>query len=458
MFAPSTRPSAIHCKWIFGVAAFWLFIASGCSHNVYEIEMQHTSAGLERKLTCWRKSGKEIEAMPGDELKRIAAGYNATVEPPLDRQHVFQGTFNEKLPEDVGGAGFYARNESPLGSRSIYQERFRGDVDAAAALARRAAAADELTNIVIGWCEQELASEPGFPKLREFLDNEFRADLKNVGLQIWFSSFEPQSQVPMSVVQYLVERGYGSPAEILSLAKVLDGSSGMSETVPRFVAGKMGMDRNADLPQSLDFLRSEEAFQQSLERYLRTTEEYQRRQAAWEKLKETTPEADEPSPTDIVFEIFSRAFLGGPKLQPSDELSVRLQTGVKPYATNGAWNAAAHQVVWSQQIGGTDAPPAFCFALWSEPNREAQRERFGRVLLEGEDLARYVDWYVHLSGGRQKAWDNFISTLKPGLGLEARIASFRFDDDPQPQRPDEELTSAADPARELLLKKLLPQP
>ena len=119
MFAPSTRPSAIHCKWIFGVAAFWLFIASGCSHNVYEIEMQHTSAGLERKLTCWRKSGKEIEAMPGDELKRIAAGYNATVEPPLDRQHVFQGTFNEKLPEDVGGAGFYARNESPLGSRSI---------------------------------------------------------------------------------------------------------------------------------------------------------------------------------------------------------------------------------------------------------------------------------------------------------------------------------------------------
>lgn len=457
MLTNSKLPSAITSGWAFSVATCLLLLTAGCSHNVYELEMKVSPTGLDRTLTCWRKSGKDIEAMSEDDLKRIAAIYNTTVEPPFDRRHKFQATFANSLPSDVGGVGYFTHTESPFGTRSIYQERFRGDVDALAALARRAAAADELTNLVIGWFELELGREPGFPQLRQFLDTEFRNDLKNVGLQIWFSTLEPEAKVPMRVVQYLVERGYGSPSEILALSQTVNSSQGMSDLVPRFIAGKLGMDASAPLPPSLEFLRSEDAFQPSLERFLRTTDEYKRRHAAWEKLKEATPDIEEPSPIDVMFEIVGRAFLGGPILKPSDDLSVKLQTEVKPYATNGSWNAAAHQVVWSDQIEAADGPPAFCYALWSQPNRDAQRERFGRVLLEGEDLASYIDWYTRLTAERHQAWDNFISTLKPGLGLEARIANFRFADDPQPERPDQEVPSAAQPARELLLKKLLPQ-
>lgn len=433
-----------------------LMVAAGCNHNVYQLEMKATPDGLERSLTCWRKSGNNIGPMPEDELKRIAAQYHTAVEPPLDRQHHFRGTFTDKLPEDVGGTGYFVRHENPLGTSYAYQERFRGDVDTTAALARRAAACDELTNLAIGFLEQQLGSEPGYPRLREFLDTQFRGDLKNISLQFWFAALEPKMDAAVRIAHYLAERGYGSPAEMLRLMKGLTGTDEVNEAVPRFLAEQLGLPPAGPYPASFAFLESNEAFQQALEGYFRSTDEYQRRQAEWEKRRAANPDEPPLNPTDQVVEVMGRAFLSGPVLTASDELSVKLATGVKPYATNGAWQEGARQVVWTEQIEGANTPAAFCFALWSEPNRDAQRARFGQVLLEGEDLHTYIGWYQRLNADRQRAWDNFLATLKPGLGLEARIGGFRFADDPQPERADDVLPSAADPARQLLLKRLLP--
>lgn len=434
-----------------------LTLASGCTYNVYELDLSADSDGLNRQLTCWRKSNNKVVAFAEPELQRIAELYGAAVELPLDRYHTFQASFNGELPQDIGGAGYFARTDSPLGDLFVYQERFRGQVDVVATLDRRRAAADALTDLVIGWFENELGSDPGFPQLRTFLDTEFRQDLKNLGLQTWLASFKPE-ETPMRVGQYLVERGYGSPSEILALFSGDQGGERVAgQIVPRFVAKKLGHLEEEPPRESLAFLRSSEAMQSSLGSYLQTTPEYRRRRAEWEQAKLTKPDAPEPNPIDLFTEALGRSLLSGPVLEASDELKITLHTGAKPFWTNGKWYDSEQQVMWDERLSGSDGPAPFCYALWSEPNRDAQRQTFGRVLLTGEDLGKYAAWYARLDAEQRPAWDRFLATLKPGLGLEARIYSFRFASDPPVDDPNQPPPSAADVAKELLLKKLMPQ-
>jgi hypothetical protein len=51
-----------------------------------------------------------------------------------------------------------------------------------------------LTDLLLGWFESELSADPRFGKLREFVDGQFRRDLKNASLYVWCSEFLSQHE------------------------------------------------------------------------------------------------------------------------------------------------------------------------------------------------------------------------------------------------------------------------
>jgi len=68
--------------------------------------------------------------------------------------------------------------------------------------------------LVIGWTRAEFGRERGYKKLRNFLDEDFRHDLKNAGLYYQFgaaitlSDTNAPEEFMARFGQYLLERGY----------------------------------------------------------------------------------------------------------------------------------------------------------------------------------------------------------------------------------------------------------
>jgi hypothetical protein len=97
-----------------------------------------------------------------------------------------------------------------------------------------------------------------------------------------------------------------------------------------------------------------------------------------------------------------------------------------------------------------------CFALWSVPHERFQRDHFGRVILTGGNLARYVMWYNTLNKDEADEWDGVLSALKPGADIAGTLRQFRFSAEPKPDPldPDSMPSSWADEAKRLLLDAL----
>lgn len=141
---------------------------------------------LERKLTVFeqRMDGEKWVdvAVEDGELARIAAQYGVDVPKSGGPRHSFSQKFAGRLPDDVGGYGTYTRWSTSLGTATAYVERVRGDDDIAGDLDQRRAAVQRLVALLIGGLEKELAGTPEWPKLRGFLDGEFRRDLVNLSV------------------------------------------------------------------------------------------------------------------------------------------------------------------------------------------------------------------------------------------------------------------------------------
>ncbi len=208
-------------QWVaLGAALLWL---AGCSSNQYEIELKPDGESVERSLTCWNvgstpaeegSEGSEYGAFSEEELQRIAAAYGAPVPKKLDQKHTFLKRFSGQLPSDLGGSGSYTHWTNALGSTSAYIERLRGNDDLLDAIEQRMKAADRATDLLIGWLQEELGDQPPFGPLRNFLDGEFRHDLKNLSMYVWtitLSAEENEVSQQEGIVragQYLVDRNY----------------------------------------------------------------------------------------------------------------------------------------------------------------------------------------------------------------------------------------------------------
>lgn len=434
----------------YAATLFLMFGFTGCVSNRYEIQMVPNGKTMHRELTCYRKqSGNDqtnVVELPLKELVAIASAYNVKLPHEPSAKHSFAADFVGKMPNDVGGSGTYMHWQTPFGSASTYVERFRGNDDMAGDIERRLAAIERATDTITSWITAELNGEPGADRLRTFVDQSLRRDLKNITLYSWaFQAVSAQGDVDrgpdwiVRVGQYLVERGYFKLHDLPELSRAaMAYSTGdpdrLFAIIQRFVATRMGVQAEQPVPESLAFLASEESIKASFIAYLSETDEYQLRLQQW-KTKWATEPANEarpekPEPTDSFAEWVTQAWLPNFELGRGDRLQVSLSVPTEPLFTNGHWDKEKQEVRWSGGMLEADSElsefPVLFHAFWCEPNEPSQRECFGRVVLEGEKLAQYCLWFEGLTRQESKQWNDFVATWKPNSNVATRLQDFRF--------------------------------
>jgi hypothetical protein len=445
-----------------------LFLTAGCPHNEYVVELQPKGDKVERRLTCWRTDPDEtnktvrIADFPADELKRLQALYPEH-RPQADKKHVFVGSFVETMPSDVGGAGRLLRLSTSLGSVSAYYERFRGEDDVWGQVERRSKAAEQMADVFVGLLKNELGRESRWPELHQFLDRQFRHDLKSFALHLYLVQRESAKTAPTNApaktndtgavdaattvargLQYLDERGYFSAADRSKVLAALLGDSESEEFFGRFLlpfpvpgdepisfAWLQGwLARRLQLPQDasvLAFAKDDLAFGRSLEQWLAKSPFYKDALAKWKQAHPNAPAAEEISAQAAWRAVQEEAFALSSS-DANDSLTVRLALPGPPLHTDGKWDAAKRVVAWTHSLQPHDlvGVPAMCYAIWVEADEPFQKAHFGKTALTGEDLTRYIRWRAALPAAATTEWDAFLASLKPGPQLIEHIGEFQF--------------------------------
>jgi hypothetical protein len=430
----------------FALAAMALVVA-GCPRNQYIVQLKPRGNVIERTLVFYREDGvntntgaPQYQPFETGELAAITALYPAQGLTNDGERHIVRGEFTHALPDDVGGAGAYTNLTTSLGEAGFYVERFRGNDDLAGMTERCFKAADRLADLFIGWSRMELGREAGYDKLRQFLDVDFRRDLKNLGAYWWegqlTGSYKTNADEEFAVRfgQYLFERGYFTIEEIPGLFRAASGDDpqALLRRIQRLVAGKMGVPETEPVPASLAFLADETMMEKSFDKYLAGTDFYRARLKQWEEDKKLKPDTKQPEPSEVANDAVGN-LVGFDLFGQPDHLAVRLSLPASPVHSNGRWDEALKQVVWETDIEDrTNAShfPFSCYASWAQADREYQNKHFGRVVLTGDELTQYCLWRSSQDKQAGGEWDAFVASLQPGSGLVKKLDAFRFPGEP----------------------------
>ncbi len=457
------------------VAAAMAGLLGGCEYDEYEIQLTPRGQEIRREITAWHVgSGKgKLRAvrLPDGKLAAIAKFYEKRLSRPQEAKQAFVGTFAARTPNDVGGAGSYTRLDSQMGHACVYVERFRGRDEQASMVEDAMKKADKTVDLLVGWLESELAGEEGLKKLREFMDRDLRLDVKNLVVYAWMSRVlsahkakdEANQELMVRILQYFAERDYFSPQELPTVGRCAieafthDSPGKLLSLVQRFVATRMGVPADKPIPTSLAFLASEETARKSMEAYLETTEEYKERLRKWQEERKTTTQATRPSPSELIdgpdidLPIFELDLFGS---RGQDKLSLKLATGRRPWVANGTWDANDGSVAWSSTLREGKDMPVLCFALWSRPDEAFQKAHFGKLVLDGAELASYCLWREGLAKNEAAQWRAFLASLKPRPELKQELKAFRFSHELAAEADGKQLKTYAQTAIDLIASSL----
>jgi len=430
----------------FALVAMALLV-TGCPKKQFSLQLKPQGNSIERTLVFYLADGvntntgaPDYQPFDAGELAAIASLYPASGLTNDGRRYVARGEFTHAMPDDVGGAGAYTNLTTSLGEAGFYVERFRGNDDLAGMTERRFKAADRLADLFVGWSRMELGGEPGFGGLRQFLNVDFRRDLKNLGAYWWEGELASGYKTNVSeefVVrfgQYLFERGYFTIGEIPGLFRDVseDDPQVLLRRIQRLVARKMGVPETEPVPASLNFLVDEKTMGKSFDKYLADTAQYHAKLKQWKVDKKLKPDIKRPEPSEVADEAVGNLIPFELFGQP-DHLAVRLSLASSPVHSNGRWNEALKQVVWETDIEGrTNASnlPFSCYADWAQADQDYQKDHFGKVALTGDALTQYCLWRSSLDKQKGGEWDAFVASLQPGSGLVERFDAFRFQGEP----------------------------
>lgn len=438
-------------KYICLNLAILLIFTAGCEEEKYSIEMVPYEEGIERTfIFSGLSSDDEREKL----CERLSTLYEEQIDP---NTFTFWGTFNEYLPNDIGGAGFYTTFATDMGTTFIYSERFRGNDDLNYTIEEMQLLCDRYVDFLMGWLEYELGADPDFYRLWIFCDDTLRQDAKNLMIYFWLSNIlqeyksDAAEEMVMRMKHYVVERGYLGPREIHFFTENYEGDQEqMLPVIRRFVSEQMGYSYGQMAVDRLESLSDGERAEESMRQYILTTDFFQE---AWEakKREENNPYADPPdlSVEDYVLQDANIPF----DMFPSTPyLEVKLMCKNEPFATNGEWDEESKQVVWSGHIAGKGHLPTFCHAAWSVPDEIFQEEHFGCVILRDELLSEYCIWRESLDEVEAEEWDSFISSLQPSEDLEEQLSSFHFwDYQPNAEEGAAQPVDSAEKGRNLIL-------
>lgn len=441
---------------------FLLLATAGCTANVYEIAISPDGPEFERSVRAWQS--KPDAPLSQEQLQRLSAEYRQTIPEPDQHRYTFSNRFREHPPQDVGGHGSYLHFSSPCGSVTAYFERFRGSDDAVAELEARKQSIDTFVELLTGWFRTEVGSDPDFPKLQQYLETTLRHDLANVSTYLYFAQVQPTateqaaSELPLRVVQYLLERDYVRPEELPRWTRTVmtDDRIASAALLQRGLARKLGTSETDPIPALLSGLSDWDAMERSLRNYLRQRPEF----APYEKSRAEEQGHLSVDPLDLLFTPLTRALWPQGLFRAHDKVVVDLKLTRPPKLTNGKWNPEANVVNWNFDVETADTQtphefPRFCYVLWAVPDTEYQVAHFGTVLLDDETLAQYCLWYAGLTPAEAHEWDEALHALKPGPEFPHRLRAFRFSTEQAPAAANNwQVKPLAQHTVELILQQL----
>jgi hypothetical protein len=355
----------------------------------------------------------------------------------------FAGTFGAgALPSEIGNRGAIGRLDSSLGSARAYYEQF----------ADRRPEWDSMRDRVEGgvlWMQlfgrfverKKIKDEAVRLEFRKWWNTEmipFAADayLMYSGMQAVaqaqrigamprraqdFGARTPDESFRISVFQplavLLAERGWLNADEFAAVQTMgLDGNfsskerawasdrifmPAISRMIVRFDPSRKDMKLKDFIPLGLEFLI-----------WVKVSREYRDILLDSPALSPSVKDAiskgnwDFELPTPFGFRLLER-----PKVT---EAEVSLETGAKPFLTNGVWNDETKRVEFKggfyegkYRYTTYNAP---YYAVWALPSQR-QESCFGAVILEGEALAEYCAWESALDDAQRARWTQGLDAL-----------------------------------------------
>lgn len=454
-------------------------LLSACRPTWFDIQLTPDGAVMEREIS--QKFGPE-------ELERIALLYGQEISEDtlakFEEESVVStsltGRFQGRMPDDSHNSGLLLHCESPLGSASMYTERFGGRNDLAVMFRDQEKALNLFWDIGLLLLDDLVGHAPDYEELRSFLDTTMRADAWDLALEMTVSDFgadsmanlswmedTPDDALPMIMraLHFVESRGYvrldGLFRELHELENNGDTWSVALQLVGTAIGRRMGLDDEAAMPNALVALGQypEEELEDRIEQFIDGDENVARLIAEYREKYDgtTTPDTSE-SMEILAKQLFLFDFdlldIGG------DARRVTLFVAVEPYQTNGVWFEATEPVEsvtapdevvvfgdsqpyveWSYPLADNDPRGGdlaqIVYAFWAEPAEQFQLERFGRIVLDKEPLETHCRWRENLDAPLRAEWDTFIAGLQPGPELEATLRSFQFSTEAEAEQSDD---------------------
>jgi len=452
---------------------------SACKPTWYDISLTPDGAVMEREIS--QKFGPE-------ELERVALLYGQEVgEETLAKfdEHssvdtALTGRFLTHMPDDSRNSGVLLYCDSPLGSASIFTERFGGRNDIDAMFHDQQRAFNLVWDVLLLLLDDLVGSPPDYPALRSFINTTVRADAWDLTLEMTvldlgkdsmtnLSSFEdiPDEFNSMFVraLHFLEDRGY------LRLDDLYEQLTDRAESVEDWqfqmtlfgtsIGRRMGLGEEAAMPAAFSILQqySGDELEDKIEQFLDNDDSVAKLLAEFRKDYDGMSMSEPYLSMEV---LVKQAFLFDFDLLDigGDARRVTLYVPVEPYRTNGAWFEEIEideevpspdetvvlgnlrpYVEWSYPLANIDPRggdlPQVVFAFWAEPAEQYQLDQFGHVVLEKEDLENQCHWRKGLDDALQAEWDAFIGSLSPGPDLEATLRGFRFSVEPEVEQSDD---------------------
>lgn len=408
---------------------------AGCQSRKVRVEISASGTGTSRIFSTNETDRKALDEM--------AAAYGATGESDATLGTRFTGTFAEdKLPSEMGNRGAIGRVDSALGSARSYYEQFAERREEWQAFRQRVEGGILWMRLFGRYIEtRQLKDDARRAEFKQWWEKDmipFVSDLYLMysGMQAVsqaqrigamprkpgdFSSrtedesFRLQVFAPIAIL--MAERGFLTPDEVARVQLLaMNGNVSRRERdwagerlftpalgriVQRFDPDRKDMKLTDFVPIVVNFVL-----------WTKLSREYRDIVLESPAIDDATKAAirrgkwDFELPPPFGFRTMSR-----PAVTAAE---VFLDTGAKPYLTNGRWNDETKRVEFKgdfyeakYRYAPYNAP---YFALWSLPSQR-QESVFGAVVLEGEPLAEYCAWESALEDAVRERWLKALEAL-----------------------------------------------
>ena len=437
----------------FTLSAVIALAAGGCQNRKVKVEITASGDSASRTFATNDTNRASLDS--------VAAVYGSEGESDNDLGRKFSGTFADSaLPSEIGNRGAIGRLDSTLGSARTYYEQFADRRSEWVAMSERVEGGILWMRLFGRFVElRKIKESPAREEFAAWWNGEVIPLVSD--LYLMYSGMQAAAQAqrigamprtpedfgartadetfrlslfePIAIL--LAERGWLSPDE-LAAAQMLSLNANISRRerewasakvftpaivrlVSRFDPSRKDMKLSDFVPLGIEFV-----LWTKLSREYRDIILASPVIAESEKEKIRKGEWNFELPPPFGFRVMER-----PKVTDAE---VFLETGAKPFFTNGVWNEKTRRIefrggFYEGKYRYAPYNPPY-YALWALPSQR-QESVFGSVILQGEALAEYCAWEAALDEPLKARWIaalDRIGTAKdatPAFAMLVELAS-----------------------------------